>query len=178
MAHHYLSSPATGADTMMNTTQALDFSIEQTFQAPEGRDALFKQMGGARPQQASTPRNPLAKIRNPNARAEFTPMLKSATANRTRQVNGLLNGKLTTPAGLKNDFQVSQSPLPEASTYDMSSSSIDGRTPLPELHSSSTMSTPMAIPRRAEGEMDNGNGNVLTLREQEAVSGPGIRATA
>jgi hypothetical protein len=148
----------------------LDFSREESFYAPAGRDNLFKQMGGAR-----TPRNPLATVRNPNARNEFTPMMKSATANRTRQVQGLLNGKITTPAALKPGFNMSNTPLPEASTFDVHSSSfadsVDGRTPMPDI-SSSDMSTPMALPRRAEGEMDNGNGNVLTLREQEAVSTP------
>jgi hypothetical protein len=146
----------------------LDFSREESFHAPAGRDNLFKQMGGAR-----TPRNPLATMRNANARNEFTPMMKSATANRTRQVNGLLNGKITTPAALKPGFSMSNTPLPEASTFDVQSSSfadsVDGRTHVPDI-SSSAMSTPMALPRRGEGEMDNGNGNVLTLREQEAVS--------
>jgi hypothetical protein len=47
---------------------------------------------------------------------------------------------------------------------------------LPEMHSSSDMSTPMVLPRKGEGEMDNGNGNVLTLREQEAVSRRRIHA--
>jgi hypothetical protein len=146
----------------------IDFSREESFHAPAGRDNLFKQMGGAR-----TPRNPLATMRNANARNEFTPMMKSATANRTRQVNGLLNGKITTPAALKPGFNMSNTPLPEASTFDVQSSSfadsVDGRTHIPDI-SSSAMSTPMALPRRGEGEMDNGNGNVLTLREQEAVS--------
>jgi hypothetical protein len=73
---------------------------------------------------------------------------------------------------MKPGFEVSNTPLPEASTFDIHSSSfadsVDGRTQLPDPNSS-TMSTPTALPRRAEGEMDNGNGNVLTLREQEAV---------
>lgn len=152
------------------TRYEVDFSMEQSFQAPAGRDSLFKQMAQAG---ARTPRNALATIRNPNARAEFTPVLKSAIANRTKQVHGLLNGKMTTPAALKPGFNMSNTPLPEASSIDMQSSSfaesIDGRTPVPDP-SSSAMSTPMALPRRAEGELDNGNGNVLTLREQEAVS--------
>lgn len=168
MAHNLLETPRTEVGDMTRfTTNDLSFSREDSFQAPAGRDNLFKQMSATR-----TPRNPLAAIR-PNARNEFTPMLKSATANRTRQVNGLLDGKLTTPAAMKPGFQVSNTPLPEASTFDIQSSSfadsIDGRTPVPDP-SSSAMSTPMALPRRAEGEMDAGNGNVLTLREQEAVS--------
>ena len=84
-----------------------------------------------------------------------------------------MDAKLTTPAALKPGFNMSNTPLPEASSYDLQSSSfadsVDGRTPVPDP-SSSAMSTPMALPRRAEGEMDTGNGNVLTLREQEAVS--------
>lgn len=153
------------------TANDASFSMEASFQAPAGRDNLFKQMSGAR-----TPRNPLAALRNPNAKNEFTPMLKSATANRTRQINGLLDGKITTPAAMKPGFVMSNTPLPEASMFDADMSSfsrsIDGRTPVPDP-SSSAMSTPMALPRRAEGELDTGNGNVLTLREQEAVSTPG-----
>lgn len=148
------------------TANDLSFSREESFQAPAGRDNLFKQMSATR-----TPRNPLAAIR-PNAKNEFTPMLRSATANRTRQVKGLLDGKITTPAAMKPGFQMSNTPLPEATSLDIHSSSfadsVDGRTPVPDP-SSSVMSTPMAMPRRAEGEMDAGNGNVLTLREQEAV---------
>lgn len=170
---HLLETPRTEAGDMTRfTSNDHSFSREESFQAPAGRDNLFKQMSGVR-----TPRNPLAAVRNPNAKNEFTPMLKSATANRTRQVNGLLNGKITTPAAMKPGFTMSNTPLPEASSFDLQSSSfsqsIDGRTPVPDP-SSSAMSTPMALPRRAEGEMDNGNGNVLTLREQEAVSAPNI----
>jgi hypothetical protein len=170
----YIASPQTEVDgyTRMDNTQAhLDFSREDSFQVPEGRDALFKKMGGARP--LSTPRQPLAMLRNPSQRNEFTPMLKSATANRTRQVNGLLNGKMTTPAALKPGFDLGGTPLPEASTLDVNSSSVSDsgveRTPVPDMMSSSDLSTPMALPRRGQEALE-GNGNVLTLREQEAVS--------
>lgn len=177
MAANYIDSPRTELETRMDDTQAhlLDFSAEQSFLPPEGRDNLFKQMRGARPQVASTPRNPLATLRNVNAKNEFTPMLKSATANRTRQVNGLLRGGIATPAAMKPGFELGGTPLPEASTWDalnsssVSDSAVDGRTPVPEMASSSAMSTPMALPQRGEGALD-GNGNVLTLREQEAVS--------
>src|SRR5690348_16803092 len=155
MANFLPQTPGTEVgDATRFTQHDLSFSREESFQAPAGRDELFKKMSGAR-----TPRNPLAALRNPNAKNEFTPMLKSATANRTRQVSGLLPGKMTTPAALKNGFRVSDSPLPEASALDMHSSSfdhsIDGRTQLPDP-SSSAMSTPMALPRRAEGELDIG----------------------
>jgi hypothetical protein len=161
-----------------DTTMAdeLDFSAEPSFHAPEGRDKLFQQMRGARPQATATPRNPLATLRNANARNEFTPLMKSATTNRTRQVNGLLKGVgPTTPAAMKPGFQLGATPLPEASTMDgvnsssLSESAVDGRTPVPDMASSSAMSTPMALPKRGEGALEP-NGNALTLREQEAVS--------
>lgn len=167
----YLDTPrGTDAGDMTRLQTEIDFSREESFHPPAGRDNLFKQMSGAR-----TPRNPLAALRNANAKNEFTPMLKSATANRTRQVNGLLKGGLATPAALKPGYDFVGSPaLPEASTMNAISSSfsesgVDGQTPVPQA-SSSAMSTPMALPRRGEGELDSGNGNVLTLREQEAVS--------
>lgn len=165
---HYLSSPTT--DHGDATLAQPDLSVLNSFQAPPGRDALFKQMNGAR-----TPaRNPLAARRNPGGRPEFTPLMKSATTNRTRQVNGLLKGGIATPAAMKPGFDLGDTTLPEPSTYDVQSSSFSesgmgGRTPIPQV-SSSAMSTPMALPRRGEGELDNGNGNILTLREQEAVS--------
>lgn len=166
---HLLDTPRTEVGDMTRfTTNEPSFSIEETFHAPTDRDNLFKQMSGAR-----TPRAQLTTRRNLSAKNEFTPMLKSATANRTRQVNGLFDGKITTPIAMKPGFQVSNTPLPEASMFDVQSSSfaesVDDRTQLPDPNSSA-MSTPMAIPRRAEGEMDGGNGNVLTLREQEDVS--------
>lgn len=174
MAQFLPNTPRTevGDATRLSYNEGLSFSREESFQAPPDRDNLFKQMGGAR-----TPRNSLATRRAANAKAEFTPMLRSATTNRTRQVNGLLDGKLATPAAMKPGFVMSNSPLPEASTFDAQSSSfsesMDDRTPMPDVNSS-TMSASMAMPRRAEGEMDSGNGNVLTLREQEAVSVPAM----
>lgn len=170
----FIDSPNTdrGDTTRLSQTGVSFSAVEPSFSAPAGRDNLFKQMNGAR-----TPvRNPLATVRNPAAKNEFTPMLKSATANRTRQVNGMFKGGIATPAAMKPGFELGGTPLPEASTLDVQSSSfsesgMDARTPVPHT-SSSAMSTPMALPRKAEGELDNGNGNILTLREQEAVRTP------
>jgi len=182
MADYFASSQYDAGETTRlshTATQAqLDFSEEASFRAPQGGDLLFdkfKQLNGARQPNFSTPRAALARKRNPNAKNEFTPMLKSATANRTRQVSGLLNGKIETPAALRPGFEISGTPLPEASTTDamnsssISESGIDGRTPGPDMLSSSDLSTPMALPKRGQEALD-GNGNVLTLREQEAVS--------
>jgi len=161
MAHAFpLSSP--GSDRHDTTHfQQPDMSIEGSFHAPAGRDNLFSK--------PRTPRHTLAALRNPAAKVEFTPLMKSAVANRTRQANGL-----ATPIGLKAGFKVGGTPLPEASTMDIHSSSFSESTSMavPQAADSSAMSTPMALPRRAEGELDNGNGNVITLREQEAVSTP------
>lgn len=181
MADYFASSQFdTGETTRLShtATQAhLDFSEEASFRAPQGGDALFdrfKQLNGARQPALSTPRAALARKRNPNAKNEFTPMLKSATANRTCQVNGLPKGGLETPAALKPGFEIGGTPLPEASTMDamnsssISESNIGGRTAGPDMLSSSDLSTPMALPKRGQEALD-GNGNVLTLREQEAV---------
>jgi hypothetical protein len=182
MAHHILESPSTelGNQTrMMTTADELEFSIEPSFVPPAGRDNLF---GNSRPAARSvrTPsaRNTLAALRQNPPKSEFTPLLKSATANRARQVNGggvgplNLNGKPKTPAALKPGYNFENSPaLPEASFDAANSSSLTesrfDETSVPPAVSSSVVSTPMAMPRRdGEGAMD---GNVLTLREQEEV---------
>jgi hypothetical protein len=165
----FIDSPRTehGDRTRNELDSAYDFSAEESFRAPPGDNIFGKQPNGTR-----TPVRNIAALRNANARAEFTPLMKSATANRTRQVNGLLKGGPATPAAMKPDFQIGATPLPEASTMDVLSSSFTetdvNRTPMPQ-QDSSDVSTPLALPRRGEGELDNGNGNVLTLREQEAV---------
>lgn len=168
MAHNYLSSPSR---TEIDLSRTRDFELspaEKSFYPPEGRDGLFStKFNNA----AQTPRNRnnIAQLKNANAQNEFTPLMKSAVANRTRQVNGFANGKLATPAGLKADYHNEMTPgLPEASTFD-AQSSFSEVTQVPH-QSSSIMSTPVALPRRGEGEIDGQNGNVLTLREQEAVS--------
>ena len=171
---HFIDTPRTerGDQTRMSQT-GIEFTELESFHAPAGRDNLFsKPTNGTR-----TPaRNPLAALRNPTAKPEFTPMMKSATTNRTRQVNGLLKGGIATPAALKKGFELSATPLPEASTMNVMSSSfvsesgIGSQTPVPQQQDSSDISTPMALRRRPEGEFDDGKG--LTLREQEAVSAP------
>lgn len=168
---HFLDTPRTerGDATRLSPT-GVDFTELESFQAPAGRDNLFGQTNGTR-----TPaRNPLAALRNPGAKVEFTPLMKSATANRTRQVNGLLKGGIATPAALKKGFELGGTPLPEPSTMNVMSSSfvsesgMGSQTPVPQQADSSDISTPMGMHRRPEGEFDDGKG--LTLREQEAVS--------
>jgi hypothetical protein len=188
MAGVYLSSPPTAADqTRMTQGGDVDFSEMPSFRSPSkgGQHDLLAQMRGDRPQPIRTPsaRNPLTQLRQGAAKVEFTPLLKSATRNRMQaSANGFgvghldfgADGKPRTPAALKPGFKFDGSPaLPEASVYDAMNSSSMGETgmsgtPMPPVASSSAMSTPLALPRRdGEGALDGGN--MMTLREQEAV---------
>jgi hypothetical protein len=78
---------------------------------------------------------------------------------------------LATPAALKPDFRLSSPMLPEHSILGESESVSVDQTPIPLPESSSSMSTPLpALPRRGEMGLGANNGNLLTLKEQEAVS--------
>ena len=102
-------------------------------------------------------------------------MLKSATRNsalRNGKENALQTPAFLRPAGLDNipeDF----SPLPQmgSSVYgDSRNGSYMAGTSMPQIDSSSTASTPMALlPRRNEGPGVLQDGNQLSLREQENV---------
>lgn len=102
---------------------------------------------------------------------EFTPLLKSATRNSARRRSGKENG-LVTPAALgKIDEDSTPIALGETSVYRNSGDpSFVERTPLPDVDSDSTASTPMIMRR---GKTGNGNplqdGQQLSLREQESV---------
>jgi len=185
----YVDTPRTDADDRTHLgdfTHAgiTELSFEPSFASPSKRDDILKIARGGRVGAVlSTPsaRNPLAQLRNPNAKNEFTPLLKSATRHRAQQqytsgangnTPGLFDGRLRTPAVLKAGYKWDSPGLPEPSEMVNSSSMIDGdnleNTPIPPEQSSSTMSTPLALPRK-DGALDGGN--VLTLREQEAVCG-------
>jgi hypothetical protein len=152
-----------------------DFSEMNSFAPPPGADNLLNIMAnrGRKPNTLSTPsaRNPLAQLRNPNAKPEFTPLLKSALKNGNRNRNLLTkDNPIRTPAALKPGYYFSSPHLPEASILGESEITTDD-TPIPVPESSSVMSTPIPrLPRRGEMGMNGDGGNVLTLREQEAVS--------
>lgn len=162
--------------------QAPDFSVNSFMSPSKGgsRNDLVNQMRN-RHNVPSTPqhRNPLATLRQPAASNEFTPLLKSATKRAAlSQYNDdgsrqhrMLGGP-ETPAAMKPGFKLGDTPLPQGSFIEQPSSSEmanDSGTPVPPAASSSMMSTPLALPRRGQEGMLDG-GNVLTLREQEAVS--------
>jgi hypothetical protein len=152
-------------------------SVEPSFVSPSkgGRDDLLSKMRGQRHPMA-TPRNPLAQLRQPYAKQEFTPLLKSATkkkllAQDREDEYRYLQGRLVTPAALKPGYKFDNSPgLPEASVVDETTASSDPNRSMsvPPVASSSAISTPLALPRKGEERVLE-NGNVLTLREQEAV---------
>jgi hypothetical protein len=167
---HFVETPRTDAVDRTRFTIP-DYSEMPSFYAPAGKDDLLKAVRNTQNKTAfATPsaRAPLAsRSRNGQAKNEFTPLLHSATKNRMamRGKEEKENRGLATPAALKPGFQLSSPNVPDASSLD-NSSMISDRTPMPEVNSSSfENSTPMALPK---GQLDSGN--VLTLREQEAVS--------
>lgn len=194
MAFNYVETPRTDVGDMTRFTAGnLSFSMEQPFPSPSKDPAndLVRQMKSRGPShhQIKTPRarNALVDRKNGPARNEFTPLLKSAAHNRFRSyaqtddkendeelLNSVLNGKTpATPAYLKPGYRESNTPgLPVNSSMfeaeDTGSSQGEGTPVPPAVASSSLMSTPMPIlPQRQGGVIDQGN--ILTLREQEAV---------
>jgi len=159
----------------------------------------MRSRNGAHALKTPRARSALTSVRNPGAKNEFTPLLKSAAHNRFRTstrgsgryseekenttddlVNSMLaagpGGAPQTPAYLKANYRESH----QTPALPVDSSMLDGEhtgssmghsgTPVPPVVNSSTlMSTPMPVlpPRGEEGRGDQGN--VLTLREQEAV---------
>lgn len=190
MAYNFVDTPRTEmGDLTRFDAEGLSFSMEQPFPSPskDPKNDLLRQMKGRHSSSLKTPRahNNLVNTRNGPSRNEFTPLLKSAAHNRFRSRenkendNDLLNSVLTgrapaTPAYLKPGYVESQTPgLPVNSSimdHDHTGSSQGEGTPVPPaVASSSIMSTPIPIlPQRDGGIVDQGN--ILTLREQEAVS--------
>jgi hypothetical protein len=175
MAHHYINTPQTEAGDRTRFT-LLDNELDSelpSFQAPAGGDDLLGAMRNSKNDTLATPRAPLAQLgRNARAKNEFTPLLKSAAKNRLlqRDLEAKENhGVPETPAALKPGYRFSSPAIPEASSL-MDTSMSSEHTPLVPVDSSSAMSTPMALPKRGELGMGGDGGNVLTLREQEAVS--------
>lgn len=194
MAFNYPDTPSTDAgDVTRFTAAGLSFSMEQPFPSPSKDPAndLVRQMksrGGSQNLKTPRGRSNLAKRKNGPARNEFTPLLKSAAHNRYRAYNqsdnkendeDLVHSMLSarapaTPAYLKPGYREAETPgLPANSSMvdeDLTGSSGE-RTPMPPaVASSSIMSTPIPIlPQRGHGGVTD-QGNILTLREQEAVS--------
>jgi chromosome segregation ATPase len=179
-----LDTPRTNlGDATYLSNQQLDFDIsqEQSFQSPsKDNNNIIQQLRNGRRGAINlqTPRSRVALGDRRNLPAglgggEFTPLLKSATRN-----SALRNGKENVPftpafskaGGLDNIPELSPLPVGSSIYGDSRNGSYMAGTPMPQIDSSSTASTPMALlPRRSEGPGVLQDGNQLSLREQENV---------
>ena len=167
------------ATHLTNKPFDFDMSQESSFQSPsKDNHNLITQLQNGRRGAIKTPRSRVAlgERRNlPGALGggEFTPLLKSATRNSALR-NGKENIPVTPAFGTLGNIPEDMSPLPQmgSSIYgrDSRNGSYMSGTPMPQIHSSSTASTPLALlPRRNEGPGVLQDGNQLSLREQENV---------
>lgn len=174
-----LDTPRTnlGDATYLSRQPDFDITQEPSFQSPSKDANVFQQLrNGGRPN-LRTPRGrraPFTDRRNLPAGiggAEFTPLLKSVTRNSARRHSGKENG-LATPAVLdKIDEDLTPMPAMDASVFGASrnASSYLENTPLPQVESSSTASTPLVMRTRADTKGPLQDGQQLSLREQENV---------
>ena len=191
MAYNYVDSPRTEAgETTRFTAPDMSFSMVQPFPSPSKDPAndLVRQMksrGGS-----NSLKTPRGHRKTGPAKNEFTPLLKSAAHNRYRAYNqtenkenddDLLHSVISgnapaTPAYLKPGYRESANtpglPVNSSVIDDDATGSSQGDStsvPLAAANSSSIMSTPIPVlPQRGHGGVLE-QGNVLTLREQEAV---------
>jgi hypothetical protein len=174
---------SSGGDATYLTNQQLDFDITQepSFQSPskDGNNLISQLQKGRRGINLKTPRSRVALGERRNlppglAGGEFTPLLKSATRNsalRAGKENVPQTPAFLKPGGLGSILE-DVTPLPaNSSVYGGSrNGSYMVDTPAPQIDSSSTASTPMAmLPRRNEGPGVLQDGNQMSLREQENV---------
>lgn len=181
-----LDTPRTNiGDATYLTNQQIDFDIsqEQSFHSPsKDNNNLITQLQNGRRGAIKTPRSRVALTDRRNlptglGGGEFTPLLKSATRNSALRIGK--ENVPQTPAFLKprgglGNIPEDYSPLPNmgSSIYgqDSRNGSYLSGTPMPQMDSSSTASTPMALrPRRNDGPGVLQDGNQLSLREQENV---------
>ena len=188
----YISTPQTlaGNDTYLtNGLGRLDeISPEKSFASPSRSHDLIGQIQKARRGNGvniKTPRagsrDPLRLLPNgPPAKTEFTPLMKSVAKNNLRRASAKKFGVPDTPAYLKDGYSINGATpgLPRlgdnSRIYAEHTSSSAGDavdyTPMPQNVSSSVQSTPLAqLPSRDGGNV-MGDGNMMTLREQENAS--------
>ncbi|KAF7505510.1 hypothetical protein GJ744_000672 [Endocarpon pusillum] len=186
----YIETPQTAADNsyLTNGLDGLDdLSPEKSFASPsKGRD-LIQGIRNGRGLSLKTPRagarDPLRLLPNgAGKKSEFTPLMMSVTKkNHMRRASGRKTGAQTPSFMMDNSINNGPTPgLPrmgdESCIYEERTSSSAGdaanETPLPQaVASSSAQSTPLAqLPGRNGGGGVVGDGNMMTLREQENVS--------
>ncbi len=179
-----LDTPRTEmGNATFQSNAGLDFSIEQSFQTPsKDNDALLKP-GKPRGAGLRTPRTRGILADRPNLalplpRGEFTPLLKSATKEDSRRRREKENNELRSSAIFEASSRRRRSAVQNGNSSALdggdTGSSSDSRhvdvTPMPQVVSSSAMSTPLAaLPKRDGAGMLADGTNMMTLREQENV---------
>jgi hypothetical protein len=188
----YINTPQTLAGNETYLTNGLgrldEVSPEKSFAPPSRSRDLIGQIQHARRGNGvslRTPRvggrDPLRALPNgPTAKSEFTPLMKSVTKNNLRRSSAKKFGVPDTPAYLKEGDSINGATpgLPKAGdnsniyTEQTSSSAGDALdyTPMPQNVSSSVQSTPLAQLPAQDGGAVVGDGNIMTLREQENAS--------
>lgn len=155
--------------------------MDDSFASPsKNKDDLVSQLRRGRGTSLKTPRSriPLTERHNlPTAsRGDFTPLLQSAVKNNVLR-NSKLGGGPKTPALPKDGYVDPNSTV--LTTVDASGLNEDTRSsaegsgngsPVPQFVSSSVASTPLSeIPKPNAGGILAGQGNGMSLREQENV---------
>jgi hypothetical protein len=186
----YIDTPQTAAGNSYLTNglgRLDDLSPEKSFASPSrGRD-LIQGIRNGRGLSLKTPRagarDPLRLLPNgAGQKGEFTPLMMSVTKkNHMRRTSGRKLGAQT-PSFMKEN-SILNGPTPalprggdNSRIYDEKTSSSAGdaanETPMPQaVSSSSAQSTPLAqLPGRDGIGGVVGEGNMMTLREQESVS--------
>lgn len=135
-------------------------------------------MRGGRDQRTPKSRPPFTDRNNlQNGKPEFTPLLKSATRNRSAFVGkenlGINGNKPATPAGFRESYRSDLPDLPEHSSvlYEDDTASEQGKQATPQIpqSSSSVVNTPVPA-LESKGRSGLGEAQYGNLREQEAVS--------
>lgn len=169
---------------------ALD-SVENSFHTPskdndvlkgfdEGRRRVSGNMKLGTPRAVSGPKSTRSALRHlpaaGPAKGEFTPLMKSATKNNyLKNVPGIRGTDGPRTPGYVRDGNRAGGNTPGLPPIDMSGiyeedATVDQATPLPQVASSSVQSTPLPGLLGREGRGVLGDGQNMTLREQERVS--------
>lgn len=188
-ARNYIDTPQTAADNsyLTNGLGGLDdVSPEKSFASPsKGRD-LIQGLRNGRGLSLKTPhagaRDPLRLLPNGGGqKGEFTPLMMSVTKKNHLQRTNKKKSGAPSPSFLGENSilngMTAALPRPGDNSrfYDEGTNSSAGdvanETPIPQNVSSSAQSTPLAqLPGRDGGAGVVGDGNMMTLREQENVS--------
>jgi hypothetical protein len=184
----YIDTPQTAANNSYATNglgRLDDLSPEKSFASPsKGRD-LIQGIRNGRSLNLKTPRagvrDPLRLLPNgASKKGEFTPLMMSVTKrNHMRRASGR-KAAVQTPSFMGSYSRIEPTPaLPrvgdDSHIHEPTSSSagdVANETPMPQaVNSSSAQSTPLAqLPARDGRGGVVGDGNMMTLREQENVS--------